>query len=361
MTPTALVLDVIVVLLLLQTVVNALLLRRPLPGAPVDERISLLLPVRNEADRVTHSLRSLLNQRNLADSEVVVYDDASTDGTADVVRAVGGDRVRLLTGSGLPDGWLGKPHACAQLAAAASGSVLAFVDADVVLAEDAVAAAVGLLRARHLQYLSPYPRQLTGSWLERLVQPLLWWSWLSCLPLRLAERSGRPSLAAANGQLLLVDADAYRNAGGHTAVKDAVVDDMALARSLARSGARGVFVDGSAIASCRMYDAPRALVDGYAKSAWCAFGTPVGAAAAAVAFIAIAVVPWVLVAFTAWAWPAAIGGPLSRLVAAWRSRQHPLVDSLAHPLSAFAFAAIVAVSLRRHHTGTLTWKARSLQ
>jgi len=360
MTAVALGLDLVVVLLLLQTVVNAVLLRRPRRHAHVVERVSLLLPVRNEAGRLTDCLRSLLDQRGLPDAEVVVYDDASADGTADVVRAVGGDRVRLLAGSTLPTGWLGKPHACAQLAAAASGSVLVFVDADVVLADDAVAAAVGLLRGRGLHYVSPYPRQLTGSWLERLVQPLLWWSWMSCLPLRLAERSTRPSMAAANGQLLVVDADAYRNAGGHGAVKNAVVEDMALARSLARSGARGVFVDGSAIARCRMYAGPRALVDGYAKSAWCAFGTPVGAVAAASAFLAVALLPWVLVGITLWAWPAAVGGPLSRLVAAWRSGQRPLLDAIAHPLSAMAFAAIVMVSLRRHHTGTLTWKSRVL-
>ena len=360
MTGLAVVLDVIVVLLLVQTVVNALVLRRPPRGARVDEPVSVLLPVRNEADRVTAALRSLVQQRGVAVLEVIVYDDQSTDATADVVRAVGGDRVRLLAGGDLPAGWLGKPHACAELAAAASGSVLVFVDADVVLADDAVAAAVLLLRRRGLQYVSPYPRQLAGSWLERLVQPLLWWSWLSCLPLVMAERSGRPSTAAANGQLLVVDADAYRRAGGHAAVKDAVVEDMALARRLASSGGRGVFVDGSAIATCRMYAGPSALVDGYAKSAWCAFGSPVGAVVVASAFLVIAVAPWALLGVTVWALPAAVGGPLSRLVAAWRSGQRPLLDAVAHPFSAVAFAAVVAVSLHRHRTGRLTWKARQL-
>lgn len=356
----AVVLDAVAVLLLAQTMANAVLLRRPPRDAHVAEPVSVLLPVRDEAGRLTAGLRSLLDQRGLAHLELIVYDDASTDATADVVRAVGGDRIRLLAGAGLPAGWLGKPHACAQLAAAATGSVLVFVDADVVLAGDAVAAAVTVLRDRGLQYVSPYPRQLTGSWLERLVQPLLWWSWLSCLPLRLAERSRRPSLAAANGQLLVVDAEAYRNAGGHAAIRDEVVDDMALARSLVSTGGHGVFIDGSGIATCRMYDDPRALVDGYAKSAWCAFGSPVAAAATALAFLAIAVVPWALVGVTLWVWPAALCGPLSRLVAAWRSGQRPLLDALAHPLSAVAFAAVVVVSLRRHRAGTLTWKARPL-
>lgn len=320
----------------------------------------MLLPVREEVERVAPTLQSLLDQCGLPDAEILVYDDGSADGTADVVRTVGGSRVRVLTGGALPSGWLGKPHACAQLADTATGTVLVFIDADVVLSNDAVAAAVALLRARGLQYVSPYPCQVAGSWLERLVQPMLWWSWLTTLPLRVAERSARPSLAAANGQLLVVDARAYRDAGGHAAVRAEVVEDVALARTLARSGAHGVFVDGSVISRCRMYAGARALVDGYAKSAWCAFGSPTGAAVAATALLAVAVLPWVLVGVTAWAWPAAVGGPLSRLVAALRSGGRPIVDALAHPLSALAFAYIVAVSLRRHRAGRLMWKSRSL-
>jgi hypothetical protein len=356
----ALALDVAVSLLLLHSLVNAALLRRPRPGGCVDEAVSILLPVRNEAHRVAPTLRSLLDQAGLRQAEILVYDDGSADATADVVRDVGGPRVRLLAGSALPPGWLGKPHACAQLAAAASGSVLVFVDADVVLDVDAIAAAVALLRQRGLQFVSPYPRQLTGSWLERLVQPLLWWSWLICLPLRVAERSSRPSLAAANGQFLVVDERAYRHAGGHAAVRSEVVEDVALARALVRSGAHGGFVDGSAIARCRMYDGARAVVDGYAKSAWCAFGSPVAAAVVATAFLVLAVLPWALVGITAWAWPAALGGPVSRLVAAARSGSRPVLDAFGHPLSALAFACIVAISLRRHGTGRLAWKSRAL-
>jgi len=359
MTDAAWVLDVVLLGLLAHTMLNAALVRRPRRGATVDsDRVSILLPVRNEAARVEPCLRSLLAQRDLPAYEVLVYDDESTDGTADVVRRVANEAVRLVPSSSLPDGWLGKPHACAQLAKAASGSVLVFVDADVTLAPDAVAGAVGLLRETGLAYVSPYPCQVAVSWLERLVQPLLPWSWLTFLPLRLAEGSSRPSLAAANGQFTVIDSAAYQRAGGHGAVRDAVVEDMALARRLTAVGARGVFVDGHELARCRMYDGARALVDGYAKSAWIAFGSPASAVAVAALSLVVFVVPWLLLAVTPWAAPAAVAGPAGRLVTALRSGNRPLLDAVAHPLSVLAFVALVAVSIARHRRGRLSWKDR---
>jgi glycosyltransferase involved in cell wall biosynthesis len=359
-TTFAIVLDGVGCLLAAHTVVNALLLRRAPRHASVDEQVSLLLPVRDEAHRVAPSLQALLGQQGLRRCEVLVYDDCSGDGTVDVVRRIAGDRVTVVTGGALPSGWLGKPHACAGLAEAACGSVLVFVDADVVLEPDAVAAAVTLLRERRLQWVSPYPRQLARSWLERLVQPLLQWSWLTFLPLRVAERSHRPSLAAANGQFLVVDAAAYRDAGGHAAVRDDVVEDMALARALRRTGAHGGFVDGRDLATCRMYDGSRDLVDGYAKSLWRAFGSPSAAAGVAALLLVTGVVPWLLVALTPVAWPAAVAGPAGRLVAAVRAGSRPWPDAVLHPLSVIAFVVLVAVSVLRRRRGRLTWKARAV-
>src|SRR5207302_6729068 len=112
------------------TIVNAFLLRRPdRTPSTVDKTVSVLLPLRDEAHRVEPCLRALLAQNTV--TELIALDDGSTDGTANLVRAVAGDRIRLVTGKPLPPGWLGKPHACHQLAALASGQVLVFVDADV--------------------------------------------------------------------------------------------------------------------------------------------------------------------------------------------------------------------------------------
>ncbi|MDQ1748386.1 MAG: hypothetical protein QOD07_2649, partial [Frankiaceae bacterium] len=197
MTALALCLDVVALLLLAHTCVNAALLRRPPQRTQeVAEPVSLLVPMRDEAPHAERCVRALLAQRGLRDVELLVYDDGSTDGTADVVRRVGGEQVEVRTGPPPEAGQLGKPLACARLAAAARGTVLVFVDADVVVAPDGVARAVSLLRSARLQFVAPYPRQLAGSALERLVQPLLQWSWLTTLPVRVAERSPRPSLTA---------------------------------------------------------------------------------------------------------------------------------------------------------------------
>ncbi len=348
----------------LHTVWNLRVLRVPPEDpSPVAEPVSVLLPLRNEAGRVEPCLRSLLAQQGLRDVEVLVLDDGSTDETVDVVRRVAGNdaRVRLLPGAPLPPDWLGKPHACHQLARAARGDVLVFVDADVVLAPSAVAATVALLRWSALDLVSPYPRQRAETVAERVVQPLLQWSWLTFLPLRLAETSPRPLLAAANGQLLAVDAAAYRVAGGHAAVRSEVLDDIALLRAVKRSGGRGAVVDGTMLATCRMYAGWDELRDGYAKSLWSAFGPPPRAAGVLAGLLLLYVVPPVAalrgsrVGLAGYA-----AGVAGRAFVARRVGAHPWPDPVAHPASIGALAYLTVLSWRRRRAGLLQWKGRPL-
>ena len=348
--------------------VNAVLLRRPAGPATAEparvdlSAVSILLPVRDEAHRVGPCLRSLLAQNV---SEILVLDDGSVDGTAEVVRRVAGDdpRCRLLTGTEPPAGWLGKPHACQRLADAADPAhdLLVFVDADVVLAPGAVAAAVELMHATGLDLVCPYPRQLTGSVGERVVQPLLQWSWLTFLPLRLAETSPRPSLAAANGQFLLVRREVYRRAGGHGAVRADVLEDIALLRAVKRVGGHGGVVEGSRLATCRMYDGWAELADGYAKSLWSAFGTPTGAVGA-VGFLALLYVLPAVAALRGSRIGLAgyLAGVAGRMVAARCTGGRALPDPLAHPLSVGAVGWLTVRSWRRRRAGTLVWKRRGL-
>ena len=335
--------------------VNARLLRVP-RATRTSAAVSVLLPVRDEAARVGPCVRALLAQQGV-DLEVVVLDDGSSDGTAEVVRSVaqGDPRLRLLTGRPLPAGWLGKPHACAQLAEAAArtSDVLVFVDADVLLAPHAVAATVALLQETGLDLLSPYPRQAAPG-ATRLVQPLLQWSWLTFLPLRLAERSPRPSLSAANGQLLAVRRAAYDRVGGHAAVHDEVVEDVALLRALKRSGGTGGVCDGTCLATTRMYDSWADLVDGYTKSLWT---VPLPGVAL---LLAVYVTPPLAALRGSRAgllgYVAAVAG---RVVAARRTGS-PAPDALAHPVSVALLAALAVRSRWSRSRGRLTWKGRPL-
>jgi hypothetical protein len=353
------------------TAANLRLLRTPDPDAPeVAESVSVLIPARDEERHIAETVRSVLAQSGVPDLEVIVLDDASSDRTGPIVSALAAadDRVRLVTGPDdpLPEGWLGKPWACERLAAQARGSVLVFVDADVVLAPHAVRALVHTLRTTGLAMVAPYPLQVADTWLERLVQPLVTWSWAATMPLRWGERSLRPSLSAANGQLLAVDATAYRHAGGHAAVRGEVIEDVALMRAMKRSGAHAATVDGSHLATCRMYTGTAEVVDGYAKSLWAAFNGPVGSVAVSGLLVGAFVVPAVAAVTAPTGRTRAIGaagyaaGVASRAMVAQRTGEPVLPDALAHPASIAAFAALSAVSWQRHLRGANRWKGREV-
>lgn len=324
--------------------VNGRLLRVPRPG-PVHGRVSVLLPLRDEAHRVEPCLRSLLAQT--LPVELLVLDDGSTDGTAALVRDLTGRPP--TAGAPLPAGWLGKPHACQQLADQATGDVLVFVDADVVLAPHAVEATVALLQSTGLDLVSPYPRQQAPG-ATRLVQPLLQWSWLTFLPLRLAERSPRPSLSAANGQLLAVSRAAYDRAGGHAAVRSDVVEDVALLRAVKRTGGRGGVVDGTAIATTRMYDGWPELVAGYRKSLHTVpLRTPVLLAA-------LYLLPPLAALRGSRAGAVATAAAVAGRAGTAARTGSPVADSLTHPLGV---ALLLWLTVRSHLArGSARWKGR---
>ncbi|MEH1126648.1 glycosyltransferase [Micromonospora sp. CPCC 206061] len=341
----------LVAALTVHTAVNALLLRRPPRGASVTEKVAVLLPARDEAERIEPCLRALLAQRGVPDLRVIVLDDGSTDGTAEIARSVG---VEVVIGEPLPAGWLGKPHACQQLAdLAPDATALAFVDADVVLAPDAVAGAVSQLRTGGFGMLSVYPMMVAGTAGERLVQPLLQWSWLTFLPLRAMERSPRPSLAAAGGQFLVADRAAYARAGGHAAVRDQVVEDVALARAVKRAGGRIALADGSRVATCRMYRSWRELDAGYTKSLW-----TISPAVVLLLLILYALPPALAPMAPMAGLAGYVFGVTGRVIAARATGGRVWPDALAHPISVvlFGWLALRSVYLRRR--GRLAWRGR---
>jgi hypothetical protein len=217
-----------------------------------------------------------------------------------------------------------------------------------------------VLERHRLDLVSPWPRPAAHGLAERLVQPLAPWLWATTLPLRVAERSRRPSLAAANGQFLVLERRAYERAGGHAAVRGEVLEDIALVRAVKRAGGRGVPIDGSRLAVCRMYDGWPALRDGYAKSLWAAVG---GRPSASLAGAAVVTAVWVIPPLAALRGSRAglvgwLSGAAGRAVVAAGTGSRVWPDALAHPVSILVLDVLMARSVVGHRRGTLTWRDR---
>ncbi len=358
------------------TAVNAALLRRPRRVATAaNERVGLLIPARNEQEHIRPCLEAALAQTGLLDFEIVVLDDGSTDATATVVQrfveehttSPSGIQLRLIDGGDapLPDGWLGKPWACERLRRAVNADVVVFVDADVRLEPHALASSIALLRGSGLDLVSPYPRQIAITFGERIVQPLLQWLWLSFLPLRLAERTRPNSMAAANGQFLVTDSNALERAGGFAAVRGEVLDDVALVRAFKRTGGRGVVVDGTDLATCRMYTDWSALRVGYTKNLWAATGSVPGAVGLGSMLALAYLVPPVAAIGLLGRSACRVGlagyaaGVVGRVISA-RCTGGRVADSVMHPLSIAALLRLLAGSWRAKRAGTIEWKGRNL-
>ncbi len=361
---------------LLHSVSNLRSLRRPVPPrTPTEEPVAILIPARDEESRIGSTVAAALAQQGIAHLRVSVLDDASADATAAAAaRAGAGDQRLDIRREHLdpPPQWLGKPYACQRLADAATEPILVFLDADVILQPDAVCAAVAALRSSGADFGSVWPRQLAEGALARLIQPLQQWSWATTLPLRAAAESQRPSLAAANGQFLITTREAYESIGGHGAVADCVLEDIELARAMKRAGHRTALWDGSTLASCRMYDSSTALLTGYRKSLWAAFGPrgsrlPVRAGAAVVAWGVLGlsgIVPAAALLIGPGRSTRLIGmlgyaaGVANRALVAQRTGSPVWPDSAGHPLSVALLIGLSIDSLVAHATGRTRWKGR---
>lgn len=235
--------------------------------------VSVLIPARNEERNIGRLLGDLTADAT-GICEILVYDDRSTDATADVVRrfARTNPRVRLLKGKELPPGWLGKNHACHLLAEQAAGRYLLFLDADVRIREQAVVRAMRYVQRTGVQLLSVFPRQLMPDPGTRLAVPLMNWILLSLLPLAAVRRAPQAALCAANGQFLFFEADTYRTLRPHSKFRAAPVEDMAIAREYKRTGHPIAVLLGRYDIECTMYTTLSDAVEGFAKNFFSFFG-----------------------------------------------------------------------------------------
>jgi len=329
-------------------------------------QLSILIPARNEAGVIGETVRSLLAQ-TYTNFELLVLDDNSTDGTSEVAcaAAAGDSRLRVLRGAPLPEGWSGKNWACHQLSQAAHGEWLLFSDADVRWQPEALNALVAHMARTRADLLTVWSTQLTQTWAERLVVPLMMFAILAYLPIVMVHHSRLMIFAAANGQVMLFRRAAYQRIGGHAAVRDKVVEDVTLARRIKAAGLRLRMFDGNRLISCRMYHSWAAVRDGFAKNILAGHGdsVPFLLVSTVLHWLAfVAPFAWLLLSGFA-ATPALLcaGVIALRMLTAATSRQR-LSDALLMPLSVVLMTRIAAQALYwRLRYGGVQWKGRTLR
>lgn len=231
-------------------------------------RISVLIPARDEQGGIERCIRSALASQGV-EIEVVVLDDHSTDRTAEIVQSLASrdPRVRYLKGQTLPPDWNGKQFACFQLASAASGEWFVFLDADVRLHPCGIRRLADYQRMSEVDLLSAFPHQETGTFLEKCLVPMMHVILLGYLPLRRMRASSEAAYAAGCGQLFMTSRPAYQAAGTHEVIRQSRHDGLKLPRAYRLAGLKTDVVDGTELASCRMYHSAGEVVRGLLKNA----------------------------------------------------------------------------------------------
>ena len=358
----------------LNLILNLRSLRKPHSDSKIPEPapfISILIPARNEEPNIETCLESLQRQ-DYPNFEILVLDDNSSDSTANIVAriAAGDERIQLITGELLPEGWAGKPFACYQLAKRARGSWLLFVDADTIHAPQMLRSVLSLTLELKPSLLSGFPRQLATSLPQKIAIPVLYFVILSWLPLWWLQRSKVPKPSLAIGQFLLFPKEEYWRIGGHKAVKSRILEDVWLGVEVNRHGGRNVAVDLSPVVSCHMYRSLGLMWEGFIKWIYSV------AALSRVALVGLMVAGYVFflapfywlwndlfVATTPTDWRTIVAFQvIIILIMRWLVGNHfrePIISTLLHPVGfSFLFVAGLYASSRQVVGAGIHWKKR---
>ncbi len=238
--------------------------------------LAVILPARNEVENIDGCLQSLTAQTYPPERlQIIVVDDRSIDNTASIVRGFTQHwtSLRLLDAGNLPSGWLGKSHACWVGVGSVETDWLCFLDADTRHAPELLESSVIAALQDHVDLLTLYPRQEMLEFWERLLMPV---SFMSLMILLDASRINDPESKAAMaiGQFILIRRKAYLDAGGHQAICNQVLDDVALARLVKSKGFRIRIMGGRQLIHTRMYTDLKSLWQGLARSGSELFGVP---------------------------------------------------------------------------------------
>ena len=251
---------------------------------PEQTLVSVCIPARNEERNIERCLNAVVSQ-DYPNLEILVLDDQSEDDTGRIIQRFADENshLTLLRGRDRPSGWLGKPWACRQLADQTTGDILVFIDADCFLEEEALSRLVQSFQEDELDALTVWPRQILGSFWEKVLIPAVYYALLAFLPAAYVHRKPRwmPGFihkkishwfAAACGQCIAFKRSAYAGIGGHASVKNEIVEDVALAKLLKRQGLKIKMFHGVGTVSCRMYSNENEIFEGFRKNFFAGFG-----------------------------------------------------------------------------------------
>ncbi|KEZ53927.1 glycosyltransferase [Metabacillus indicus] len=266
--------EIFLACLLAWTILNSLFMPSLKKGstgaAPL---VSILIPLRNE-EKNAEDLAASLKNLSYPNLEIIMLDDQSTDRTKEILTnaARNDSRFKIVTGSDLPDGWAGKVFACHQLSSMASGDYYLFLDADVRVHKHTIERSLALMKQKKANMLSGFPRFPVKTILEKWLVPMQHLLIYFHLPLYLANYTPMAAASAAHGAFIMFEKNAYRKFGGHKAVKDAIVDDVALAKITKQNGYRAVLANVTEYVTCYMYDSNKAVWEGFKKNIFPGFG-----------------------------------------------------------------------------------------
>ena len=237
--------------------------------------VSIIVPARNEEANIERLVRSLAAQQGVL--EILIVDDQSEDRTQEILEAMKAEMpfLRLLLIDALPEGWLGKTYAVTVAAREAAGNWLLFTDADTEHLPGSLAAVLELAEREGADLLSLSPGQITPSWWEKAVIPLVYVNLARLY--RFEEVSDpRSAAAAANGQYLLIRREVYARVGGHQAIGNETLEDVALAKRVKAAGGKLLFLPGAAWVQTRMYRTFREMWRGWTKNLYLLYGRSLG-------------------------------------------------------------------------------------
>ncbi|OQB47580.1 MAG: GalNAc(5)-diNAcBac-PP-undecaprenol beta-1,3-glucosyltransferase [Firmicutes bacterium ADurb.Bin153] len=359
----------ILVLVLLSNIILIPCLRNSLVTEST-RKLSILVPARNEQDNIEKCVRSLMGQ-DYPNYEIVVLNDNSTDATGEILERLRLEdpRIRIIDGTPLPQGWLGKNWACMQLAEAATGEILFFTDADTEHEPFSASASVALMEDRNPGMMSGFVKQRMDTLGEKLVVPLMLWGMLCFTPVIVMHYMKYSFLTAACGQYMVFDRKAYFKVGGHSSVKARVDEDKEFARVMKQNGFPVIMADATRMISCKMYGGFKEAVRGFSKNVFSAFNYRVLPFVlvwlAAVTCIVTPVLYLILVDY--YANPALANQAMILVVLSlaiwfltyWKTRV-PYYLTLVYPMSMFIWFYVSMNSVYLSITGKSFWKGRNI-